>query len=209
MAFVANRVNTVTGVAYRDDPTIAIVSIAGEPGPPNSEECGMAAGTAELTDFFARTMAEWQELDTNHLVSNGGFIHLDWEELHGNPAGSGIDWQAIFSDPANDVPSIHTYVNYPVPMDDPPVPFTEYQTAKIAPFVADLGKPWITEEFGFPQRDPDPGRAVYYEAVYQLQRDYGSAGVAFWSLGHELHPTTFDVNPDTPEVWQVILNNAP
>ena len=212
MAFVANRVNTVTGVRYRDDPTIAIVSIAGEPGPPNSEECGMAASTQELTDFYARTMAHWQALDPNHLVSNGGFIHLDWEELHGNPFGSGIDWQAIFSHPANDVPSIHTYVTYPVPMANPPVPFTEYQTGKIAPFVAALGKPWITEEFGFPQREgdhDDSGRAAYFQQVYDLQAQYGSAGAAFWNLGHEIGIGTFDVSPNTPAVWETVQQNAP
>jgi hypothetical protein len=31
MTFVANRVNTVSGLKYRNDPTILVVSIAGEP----------------------------------------------------------------------------------------------------------------------------------------------------------------------------------
>ena len=46
-------INTVTSVEYRADPTIAIVSFAGEPNPPNSGE-PLKPATQELTDFYAR-----------------------------------------------------------------------------------------------------------------------------------------------------------
>ena len=204
IAFVANRVNTVTGVIYRDDPTIAIVSFAGEPHPPQSFLCGMPADTDELTAFYVHVFAEWKTHDDRHLLSSGGMLHLDWEELHGDADGSGIDWRAIFALPTHDVPTLHTYparIDGGVPAD--------YQTPKVSGFLADLGKPWFTEEFGWRQDVGDGTRAGYYDWLYQRQLDYGSTGAAFWNLGFELAPGTFDVGPQTPATWATVQAHAP
>jgi hypothetical protein len=204
LAFVANRVNTVNGIPYRHDPTIAVVSIAGEPNPPDSFLCGMPVDGAELTSFFAHAMAEWKAHDPRHLLSNGGFIHLDWEELHGDADGSGIDWQAIFSLADNDLPSLHTYVG----RIDAGVP-VDYQTPKVSAFVTGLGKPWFTEEFGWRQDVGDGTRAGFYQWLYDRQAMYGSSGAAFWNLGVELAGGTFDVSPSTPLTWAAVQSNAP
>jgi endo-1,4-beta-mannosidase len=165
----------------------------------------MPVDTEELTAFYDHTMAEWKSHDQQHVLSNGGFIHLDWEELHGDADGSGIDWQAIFALPDNDLPSLHTYIalyeNYGMPVD--------YQTPKVAAYVAQLGKPWFTEEFGWRQEVGDATRAGYYQWVYDLQDTHGSAGAAFWNLGFELAGGTFDVSPSTPETWATVQSNAP
>ena len=204
ISFVANRVNTMNGTPYGDDATIAVVSFAGEPNPPDSFLCGMPADTAELTVFYEHVFAEWKTHDPQHLLSNGGFLHLDWEELHGDADGSGIDWRAIFALPDNDVPSLHTYparIDAGVPVD--------YQTPKVAAFVAGLEKPWFTEEFGWRQEVGDTTRADYFQWLYDRQDEYGSSGAAFWNLGVELAGGTFDVNPSTPETWLVVQGNAP
>lgn len=204
ISFVANRVNTVNGTPYRDDATIAVVSFAGEPNPPDSFLCGMPADTAELTAFYEHVFGEWKTHDPRHLLSNGGFLHLDWEELHGDADGSGIDWEAIFALTDNDVPTLHTYparIDGGVPVD--------YQTPKVAAFLAELDKPWFTEEFGWRQEVGDTTRAGYFQWLYDRQADYGSSGAAFWNLGVELADGTFDVNPSTPETWLVVESNAP
>ena len=57
--FVTTRVNTVTGTTYRDDPTIAVISIAGEPPPPTGVG-GVRQGDQHRrssTDFDQRTLA--------------------------------------------------------------------------------------------------------------------------------------------------------
>ena len=204
--FVATRMNTVNKLRYKNDPTIAIVSFAGEPNPPNSGE-PLKPTTQELTDFYRRVFTQWRAVDPNHLLSPGGFLHLDWEERFGNPSGSGIDWRAIFALSMNDVPAIH---NYGLSSN----PATDFVSPKIAPYCAQIGKPWITEEFGFTQFEDDDTRSGHYQAVYDIQAQYGSAGVAFWNLGNEVvapgvEPTTFDVNPNRPLTWAVVQNNAP
>ena len=205
--FAAGRTNTVNGMKYKSDPTVAIVSFAGEPNAPNSGE-PLKPTTQELTDFYATVFAQWRGIDKSHLLSSGGLLQIDWEERFGNPSGSGIDWKAIFSLQQNDVPSIH---NYGLNNADQPV---DYVSPKVSPYCAQIGKPWITEEFGFEQSRGDDVRAGLYQQVYDIQGTYGSAGVAFWNLGNEVVPaptvpTTFDTNPNTPLTWAVVQGAAP
>jgi endo-1,4-beta-mannosidase len=199
--FVATRKNTVNRVLYKNDPTIAIVSFAGEPNAPNSEE-PLKPTREELTNFYSRVLSQWRALDPNHLLSSGGLDQIDWEERFNNPDGSGIDWQAIFALPGNDVPSIHNYGLTKVPS-------TDYVSPKVSAYCAQLGKPWITEEFGFSQAEGDSARAAHYQQIYDEQSTYGSAGVLFWNLGGEVSSDTFDVNSDTPLTWATVQANAP
>jgi hypothetical protein len=202
--FVSTRRNTINKRAYVLDPTIALVSIAGEPNPPNSNE-PLKPTTDELTAFYRRTLGQWKSHDPVHLLSNGGFIHLDWEERYGNPKGSGIDWRTIFALRNNDVPAIHTYTS-----DVDPTAAVDFQSPKVAAYCASIRKPWITEEFGLKQSVGDGVRATYFSGVYGTQRTQGSNGAAFWNLGRQL-PTdgqSFDVNPDTPLTWNVVRTNA-
>ena len=212
LKFVARRTNTVNGIRYRRDATIAIVSLAGEPNPPNSEE-PLKPTTDELTGFYERTFRQWKALDRRHLTSSGGLLHIDWEELYGNPNGSGIDWQAIADLPEHDVPSIHTYW-----ASFPPAAANDFKTPKFSTYCLGIDKPWITEEFGFTQAPVDPAtgtvyteadRGAWYQTVYDIQTDRSSAGVAFWNLGIEVHPESHDVNPDTPATWATVRTNAP
>ena len=158
--FVANRVNTVNGVRYKDDPTIAVISIAGEPQPPASEECGKAVSTADLTDFYARTLGYLGSIDSHHLRSTGGLIHTDWQFLYGG--SSGIDGEAIYALPDNTLPAVHTY---PPAYAANGVPI-DYQTPIVAAVANDLDKPWFTEEFGWTQSVGDATRASYFDWLY-------------------------------------------
>lgn len=93
LSFIANRVNTVTGTPYRDDPTIAMLELFGEIDAPNYGS-RTAGTTSEMTDFFRRTLAEWNNLAPQILADTGGFSYL-------NELNSGIDWRTIVSDPHN------------------------------------------------------------------------------------------------------------
>lgn len=207
MTFVANRVNTVSGLTYRNDPTILVVSIAGEPIGPGYGICGRATTEQELTDFFEWSLAEWKSLDPHHLRSNGG-LQGTYAGLDGNgdpiPSGQQVDGIAIFSLADNTLPSLHTY-----PPRTTQLPLADGQTPVLAPVAQDLGKPWFTEEFGFMQDDGDEFRASEFDFVFDEQTAYGSVGSLFWNLGPEIGVGTFDVNPSTPLTWARILAEAP
>jgi hypothetical protein len=215
---IALRTNTVTGQAYRDDPTIALVAFAGEPNPPNSGE-PLKPGTQELTDFYGRVFGQWKSRDSHHLVTSGGLLHIDWEEVYGNPNGSGIDHAAIFALPNQDVLSIHDY--FP---SFPPNIAADAKLAKVATAAASVGKPWITEEFGFTQAPTDDStspatvwteadRGRWFGEVLAAQRQpptgAAAAGVAFWNLGPEASSGSHDVNATTPVTWAAVRHASP
>ena len=194
VAAVTGRVNTVTGVAYRDDPTIAIISIAGEVEP-LTHASAVTPTTPQLTEVYARTLREMHAADPNHLVSAGGLLQLDWN--------SGIDWRAIFELPGNDVPAIHVYS-----ARDETVTLPAVAVAGRA-----MGKPWIIEEFGIPQSVGDPTRAAAFRRIFDEATTAHAAGVLFWDLGPELNGVagkaeTYDINPATPLTFATVLEYA-
>jgi plastocyanin len=197
--FVTSRLNTVTGVQYADDPTIAVISLAGEPQPPASAECGKATGGAELTEFYRRTLEMLRIDDPNHLRSSGGLIHTDWQQLYGHD--SGIDGQAIFALADNTLPALHTY---PPGYENDGTPI-DYQTPVLGPYATGLGKPWFTEEFGWTQDVGDAVRASRYRWLYDEQQPNGSDGALFWNLGPEVAGGSHDANPSTPLTWNAIV----
>ena len=191
ISFVANRRNTVTGVRYADDPTIAIVAFAGEVEPVNSTANSLGVTTLQVTNFFKKAFASWQAIDPNHLLSSGGLLQLDWN--------SGIDWRTIFALPGSDLCSIHDYSRADQTITTPAV----------ASYCASIGRPWITEEFGWEQATGDLSRSRDFAAMYGLQSRYAAAGVAFWNLGPQTSGATYDVNSATALTWAAVRSNAP
>ena len=63
---LVNRVNTFTGVAYRDEPAI----LAWEIG--NELRCGSCAGTTRLPDTIAELATFLKQIAPNQLVADGG-----------------------------------------------------------------------------------------------------------------------------------------
>jgi hypothetical protein len=192
LRWVAARRNTVAGTRYRDDPTIAMIALAGEVDGPNSSP-GRALGltTKQLTDFYSRSAREWKAADPNHIVSTGGFLSLDWN--------SGIDWRAIGMLPAIDLLAIHVYSDNDRNITEPAV----------AAWALENGKAWFVEEFGETQSVGDAWRAGYFRSVIAQARANGSAGVAFWNLGPEVVGGSHDVNPSTPLTWGTVKTAAP
>ena len=172
------------GKRYRNEPALAVYSLAGEPAAPNGSDVPMVS-TQALTDFYARTSAMLHAADRgHHLISSGGLLYLS--------PGSGIDWESIFSLPYIDLASIHVYSTWD---QDNAVPM-------VSRWAARHSKPFVIEEFGFDQsKDTDRQRSVYYAGIYALGLRYQAAGIAFWNLGPD---GGFDAGPHTPAVWKTV-----
>lgn len=193
--WVANRTNTVSGVVYKNDPIIAIISVAGEVDPPNASSATGPTSTQQLTDFYTRTIAQVHAADPNHLVSEGGLLQYGWN--------SGIDWRSIFALPGDDVPAVHVYSAG-----------DENYAPTIAADATSINKPWMIEEFGFDQTTGDSTRASDFQRVYTLATTNNAAGVAYWNIGTEVlgaggKTSTYDVNTSTPLTLAAVQANAP
>ena len=190
LRFVASRINTETGTQYADDPTIALISFAGEVDGINGGDNTYGLTTAELTGFYRTVENFWHEAAPGHLLTAGGLSQLYWN--------SGIDWRAIFSLPHNDINSLHVYTPDDVAISVPAV----------AEFSRSEGKPWIIEEFGFPAELPDRERADKFAKMFQTARNQGAAGIGLWNVGDQT-TNTYDVGPQFPLTFQAVRTNVP
>jgi mannan endo-1,4-beta-mannosidase len=189
---VVGRTNSVTGVRYRDDPTIMAWQLANEPRPGGSE----AAARANMPAFrrwVSDTTLLIRSLDPSHLVSTGseGLMGCVEDEacVIGEHAIAGIDYLTVHIWPLN--------WRWIEPKD---VAGTwDRGEAKVRASVADhvrlarqLNKPLVIEEFGFARDEGyDPGtptvwRDRFYALIYELAQaaatGYGPvAGTNFWA----------------------------
>jgi hypothetical protein len=199
--FVANRVNTVTGVVYKHDPTISFVSIAGEPLQPNKPHTGVNStgssdsalanctiqySTQQLTDFYRATLNEWSATGATVMINTGGLGYINEYK------GGGIDWHTIFALPNNAFCDIKTYggmYNF---------------AATVATYCHSINKPLFDEEFGWKQGMGDTQRAALFTATYKLFRSIGGAGFAFWNLGYQVGTGSYEVSPLTPVTFAAV-----
>ncbi|MDB5691747.1 MAG: mannanase [Alphaproteobacteria bacterium] len=194
---VVGRTNTITGRRYADDPAIMAWQLANEPRPGGSDK----VGRPNLPAFYAwvrDTARLIKSIDSNHLVSTGseglkgciedgacvvtehGMPEIDYLTAHIWP----LNWGWVDS---NDLPG--TY--------DAGAEKVRDYFARHVGFAAQLGKPLVIEEFGFPRdRDLfDPGtstifkdrfyRLIYDSVLADAAKSGPVAGSNFWAWGGE------------------------
>ncbi len=199
---VADRINTLTGQRYGDDPTIALVELYGEIRAPKQSAFPLRGTTRQITDFYHRTLSQWRALDSRHLVASGGFSYLDWD--------SGIDWRTIMSDPNDALCEIEINA---VSDRDVTVP-------KVSRFCQKLGKPWFLAAWSACRKKaPDfPGDIDYAKNDAQMAghaRDMtkvaqgkgeamAAVGWSFWNLGPSRKVPSCDIGPQTPRTERAL-----
>jgi hypothetical protein len=206
--FVANRVNTVTGVAYKDDPTIAMVELYGEIDAPNYG-VPTAGTTSEMESFFQRSLAEWHAVAPKILVSTGGFSYI-------NDPHSGIPWQEIMSDPDN--ATCDAEVNSTGDRD--------VSVPSVSSYCRRLGKPWFLSAWSACLRSApqfsgdlnswptDSAMAAHVRDMIAVSEDdhpsapgpaIAAVGSDFWNLaGTPAVPGTCDIGPQFPAAFSAV-----
>lgn len=185
LTFVTNRVNTLNGVRYKYDPTIAKIELVGEIDAPNYST-PLRGTTQETTDFFNRSLRQLRALTTRHVISTGGFSYL-------NDSGSGIDWQTIMADPYNQTCDVELNS----------FPERNIAIPNVAAYALSIGKPWFLAAFSSCQGSSqftgdanhwptDTDMAAHFDDMYKVARAAGAdapapsnaaCGAHFWNLG--------------------------
>lgn len=178
------------GARYRNEPAIAFWYLSGEPPVPKT-----AAACTAMVSFFRAITDHMRAIDPNHLISAGGFNHMNDERTC-------AWWQEIYRLPNNQVLAYKTYSNHDLAL-----------TPTITAFADSVDKPLINAEFGEPQGVGDcswsgvaynglrVGRAEFYRQVLEAGRRGGAVGFLFWNLGPELGPKSYEVSPAQPCLW--------
>ncbi|WP_156938218.1 beta-mannosidase [Mesorhizobium sp. WSM3626] len=182
---VVQRVNPLTGLAYRDDPTIMAWELINEGNA--KPEALRLAWTAEMSAYF-------KSLDSNHLVSSGNANIFD-------PKLADLT-----------IPSIDfgTWHGYPVYYN-----LTIQQFNDMIPEFCQLGarakKPVLLEEFGHARSNKNAAEA-YAMWLDTLTRDRNCAGWMVWRLVSRQdsgrYPVDehdqFDIHNDGGALWNIL-----
>lgn len=223
VAHLVNRVNTVTGVAYKDDPTIFSWELMNEP----RMDCSDDPTTAhQYCDPSGQTLRTWistmsgyiKGLDPNHMVSTGS-------EGHGcvpQPGGPCLQWAGNQEGNNNDplyvqnVPSVDFFAFHPYPNASWANLTLGQTNALIAGITQEglrLGKPVVMEEYGIDRAQPlnlggsalQPSAPAYPSTRVQWYQDMldtlysaGGAGSNVWQLA-DWSDNNYNVNPYLPQ----------
>jgi hypothetical protein len=181
---VLERVNTFTGIAYKDDPAILGWELANEPRAPE-------AGAAVLDGWIAEMSAHLKSIDPDHLVSTGSEGFYGPSESARNPSSwmsrEGVDFLAQHAHATIDFASLHAYPDH-----------WTISAGVAASWVRDhledarqlLEKPVLLGEFG--KKAPLAARNDFFGACYDAVADAqapgrSSAGLLPWILYHDAY----------------------
>ena len=192
VSHVASRTNSITGVAYRDDPTIFAWELANEPrcqgsgAYSSSNNCTLNYAKYhvqpiawKITPWVAFASATLKAADPNHLVAVGdeGFFcdtYQDFPDMTGD-CYVGTDFAAFTAIPTVDFGSAHLY---PDAWGGGKGVAWGIEWVRNHTAVAHaLGKPMLLGEFGLKD-----GQAADYAQWGAAWLDAGLNGDAFWML---------------------------
>jgi mannan endo-1,4-beta-mannosidase len=165
---IVSRRNTVTGVLYRDDPTIFSYELMNEAQAPTGRWAERRAWVAEMSAFV-------KKLDPDHLVTSGSWAYRSAFERR-----AWLEEQRL---PTLDYCDVHNY-----PRDDQDSFVTSPNA--LAEFVANraaaaysVNKPLVVGEFGMsPDGFGGASQVEWFRALFDSARRAAVSGAMFWIL---------------------------
>jgi mannan endo-1,4-beta-mannosidase len=176
--FMTSRVNTFTGVAYKDDPTIFQYLILGETVPYgyNGDITTTSRDVNAIENMLLHVAARLRAKDPHHLISAGGLLHMSVPLDSYNRDY----WKTLWSNANIDCGAIHIYLSdYTV---FPSGSWSNLATYKT--YTDSINKPFVLEEFGLDLYQNSITVAQnYFNNVYNLTWSLGIPIVITWSWG--------------------------
>ncbi|QNE04090.1 glycoside hydrolase 5 family protein [Croceicoccus marinus] len=186
---MVSRTNSVTGVAYRDDPAILSWQLANEPRPGGSA-ASIARSVDAYYDWIDESAAQIRALDPHHLVSLGqeGTMATSGDEAIVRRAHRNIDYVTAHIWPLNWdwVAGDALEASWPAGRRK-----TADYIAAHDRIAASLDKPLIIEEFGFPRDEEAYSPEASTRFREQFYREIYAAVEAGWLDGGPLIGSNF------------------
>ena len=165
---IVTRRNTVTGILYKDDPTIMGYELMNEAQAPTGRRHERRAWVAEMSAFI-------RSLDGDHLITPGtwgyrsAWERREWLEEHRLAT---VDFVDVHNYPRDDLDSFV----------DSPTALGEFIQNRVAAAYT-INKPLVFGEFGM---SPDGYKgfsiAEWYRAYFENTVRLGASGAMFWIL---------------------------
>ncbi|HEX8346440.1 MAG TPA: cellulase family glycosylhydrolase, partial [Actinoplanes sp.] len=180
ISHVLNRTNTLTGVKYKDDPTVMTWELGNEPRCKGSGVYPTSPGCApaKLTAWADEMSRHIKSIDPRHLVSVGdeGFFCDDPASLDFTVnCGEGVDTVALGRLPAIDVMSYHLYPDHWSKDADWGTDWILRHSRE----AKKVGKPVMLGEFGLNDKAT---RNPVYQRWANAVTSSGGTGFLYWIL---------------------------
>lgn len=189
-----NRMNTITGVAYKDEPTIMAWELANEARCTASGkyEAGPDCTTETVTAWAAEMSQLVRSIDPNHLIGFGGegFFCEDGERGDGHWAydcSQGVDARAIAELEDIDMVGLHVYPDH----WDTSVDWSEQYILDHVALAAEVDKPVFIGELGW--RGDTPRSTVFSQWLTSYFAEGGDVAL-YWLMQPR---TEFSTPPDS------------
>lgn len=173
------RVNTITGVAYRDEPTIMAWELANEARclAAGEYEAGPDCTTETLTAWATEMAAFVKSVDPNHLVGFGdeGFLCEPGADHFAYDCSQGTDARAIAQIEDIDMVGLHVYPDH----WGTTVDWSEQWILDHVALAAEVGKPVFIGELGW--RGQAPRNAVFHQWLSSYF-DQGGDVALYWLM---------------------------
>ncbi|MCA0457175.1 MAG: cellulase family glycosylhydrolase [Chloroflexi bacterium] len=184
VSHVLNRTNTLTGIKYKDDPTIFAWDLMNEP-----EIAGTQLGRAWISEMSAHV----KSIDPNHLVASGN------EGFADGHAGSNPQLEMGIS--TIDFATWHTYPTYhKISVTD-----VTNQINAYCNIAAQGQKPVVLQEFAYPSSASDQS-SIYQSWISAMHNHPNCAGWMYWRL--ESRQASGQYPPDNGEKFGIYNDNS-
>ena len=165
---LATRRNTITGVYYRDDPSIFGWELM-------NEAQAITGRWEERRAWFAEMSAYLKSLDPNHMIAPGTWGYRSSAER--------LEWLADHAIPTIDYCDVHSYPRSDHDnFLDSPKALKEFIDNRVAAAYS-LRKPLVLGEFGMGVEGfKGASQLEWYRALFEGNARAGAGGVMFWIL---------------------------
>nr|XP_043609588.1 putative mannan endo-1,4-beta-mannosidase 9 [Erigeron canadensis] len=188
---ILNRLNTITGVAYKDDPTIFAWELMNEP------RCQNDLSGKTLQDWIEEMSGEFKSLDKNHLVGIGeeGFYGESIPDRKQYNPGYEVGTDFVSNNTINNVDfaTIHLYPDQWVSggSAEAQAEFVQkWITSHLEDCKTIVKKPLLIAEFGKSSWSSGytiEARNAYFENIFNMayesaKKDGACSGTTFWQV---------------------------
>jgi endo-1,4-beta-mannosidase len=191
---MVNRVNTISGVAYKEDPTIMAWDLMNEPWyQRDTSGKFMGLWIDEMSSYL-------KSLGVKQLVTTG----MEGYRARNGTHYSGTDFILDQQSPSIDFATFHIY---------PTSQYTQYNLettqAILAAYVKDgheiLKKPVVMEEFGIEKGKPGYDRPPFIYGMLKAFYDAGGNGSNYWMLSEPNYGEGNEFDPTMPDICNVFV----
>ncbi|KAI9141355.1 glycoside hydrolase superfamily [Paraphysoderma sedebokerense] len=178
---VLNRVNKLTGVAYKDEPTIMAWELANEPRCRSSRYQPSPNCKAEIITSWVRDMSKYvKTIDTNHLIALGdeGFaVNADFPWYPFKAGYEGVDFEPNLAIPDIDFGTFHLYPDHWGITRQDETKFSQAFIKWHADIGKKLNKPVLLEEYGYHDENREK---EMFDMWHKSSQENDLAGTLFW-----------------------------